>query len=41
MWNISGFMPNMVGADISRVAWSDLLVKIGVMVARSISDLKA
>jgi len=34
-------MSNREGAEISKVARSNLLVKIGVMVAMSIIDLKA
>jgi len=40
MWNLSTVVKKREEAAISRVAISDLPVKIGVMVAIPISDLK-
>jgi len=40
MWNLSSVVPKREGAVISRVAVSDLPVKIGAMVLISMSDQK-
>jgi len=40
MWIFSSFLPKREGAAIARVAMSDLLENIAVMVAISIGDLK-